>query len=153
MHTREPLVPEPSALIELAIQKLKSLKSTSIDQIPSEMVKAGGKTIRPNIHKIINSIWNKEELSEDWKESITLPMYNKDDKTDGSNYTGISLLSTTYVNKILLSSLTPYAGKIIGDHQCGFRRKTTSQLLIKYSAFVKYLRKNGNTMKQCISCL
>jgi hypothetical protein len=29
----------------------------------------------------------------------------------------------------------------------------TGQLLIRYSAFVKYLRKNGNTMKQCISYL
>jgi len=27
----------------------------------------------------------------------------------------------------------------------------TGQLLIIYSAFVKYLRKNGNTKKQCIS--
>jgi len=29
---------------------------------------------------------------------------------------------------------------------------TTGQLLI-YSAFIKYLRKNWNTMKQCISYL
>jgi len=29
----------------------------------------------------------------------------------------------------------------------------TGQLLIIYSAFVKNLRKNGNTMKQCISYL
>ena len=29
----------------------------------------------------------------------------------------------------------------------------TGQLLIIYSAFVKYLRKNGNTMKQCIISL
>jgi len=27
------------------------------------------------------------------------------------------------------------------------------QLLIIYSAFLKYLRKNGNTLKQCIVCL
>jgi len=27
----------------------------------------------------------------------------------------------------------------------------TGQLLIIYSAFIKYFRKNGNTMKQCIS--
>jgi len=27
------------------------------------------------------------------------------------------------------------------------------QLLVIYSGFVKYLRKNGNTMKQCISYL
>jgi len=29
----------------------------------------------------------------------------------------------------------------------------TCQLLIIYSAFIRYLRKNGNTMKQCISSL
>ena len=29
----------------------------------------------------------------------------------------------------------------------------TGQLLIIYSAFVKFLKKNGNTMKQCISHL
>ena len=30
---------------------------------------------------------------------------------------------------------------------------TTGQLLITYSAFVKYLRRNRNTMKQCVSSL
>jgi hypothetical protein len=29
----------------------------------------------------------------------------------------------------------------------------TGQLLIIYSAFVKYLKKNGNTMRQCINYL
>jgi len=29
------------------------------------LIKAGGSTIRPEIHKLINSIWNKEELPED----------------------------------------------------------------------------------------
>ena len=31
--------------------------------------------------------------------------------------------------------------------------EATFQLQIVYSAFVKYLRKNGNKMKQCISYL
>jgi hypothetical protein len=34
------------------------------------------------IHKLINSVWNKEELSDEWKEPIVLPMYKKGDKTD-----------------------------------------------------------------------
>jgi len=43
IHTAEPLVPEPSAAeIELAIDKLKSHKSLGIDQIPAELIKAGG---------------------------------------------------------------------------------------------------------------
>jgi hypothetical protein len=49
----------------LAIEKLKSHKSPGIDQIPSELIKAGGGTIRGAIHKLIISIWNKEELSEE----------------------------------------------------------------------------------------
>jgi len=43
IHTAEPLVPEPSASeVELAINKLKSHKSPGIDQIPAELIKAGG---------------------------------------------------------------------------------------------------------------
>ena len=51
IHTAEPLVPEPSAAeVELAIDKLKSHKSPGIDQIPAEMIKAGGRTICLEIH-------------------------------------------------------------------------------------------------------
>jgi len=51
IHIAEPLVPEPSASdIELAIEKLKSHKSPGTDQIPTELIKAGGKTIRCEIH-------------------------------------------------------------------------------------------------------
>ena len=68
INTAEPLVPEPSALeVELAIEKLKNKKSAGIDQIPAEMIKAGGSTIRGEIHKLIISIWNKEELPDEWK--------------------------------------------------------------------------------------
>ena len=42
IHTAEPLMPEPSALeVQLAIEKIKSHKSTVIDQIPAELFKAG----------------------------------------------------------------------------------------------------------------
>ena len=106
----------------MGIEKLESNKSPGNDQIPAELIKAGGRTIRSQIHKLIVSIWNKEELPEEWKESIIVPIYKKGDKTDCSNYRCISLLPTTYkiLSNILLSRLTPYAEEIIGDHQCGF---------------------------------
>ena len=86
IHTAEPLLPEPSAFeFELAIEKLRSHKSPGIDQIPAELIKAGGRKIRHEIHKLIFSIWNKEELPEEWKESIIVPIYKKGDKSDSSN--------------------------------------------------------------------
>ena len=67
-HTAEPLVPEPSAFeVDLVIEKLKSHKSPGIVQIQAELIKEGGKKIRYQIHKLIVSIWNKQELSEEWK--------------------------------------------------------------------------------------
>ena len=89
----ETLVPEKSAFVfELAIEKLKGRKSAGIDQIPSEFIKAGGSTIRCEIHKLIISIWNKEKFPEEWKELIIVPIYKKGNKTDCSNYRGITLL-------------------------------------------------------------
>jgi hypothetical protein len=88
-NTAEPLVPEPSAFeVEMATEKLKRYKSPGIDQIPAELIKAGGSKICSEIHKLIISIWNKEELPKQWKESIIVPVYMKSDKTDCSKYRG-----------------------------------------------------------------
>jgi hypothetical protein len=57
IHTAEPLVPEPSSFeVEIAIGKLKRYKSPGIDQIPAELIQAGGNTLRFEIHKLINFV-------------------------------------------------------------------------------------------------
>jgi hypothetical protein len=125
MHTAEPFVPESSASeVEVTTGKLKRYKSPGVDQIPAELIQAERETLLSEIHKLIKLIWNKEELPHRWKKSIAVPIHKKGDKTDCSNYHGISLLRILYkiLSHILLSRLTPYADEIIGDHQCGFRR-------------------------------
>jgi len=119
IHTAVPLAPEPSTFeIELATEKLKSHKSPGIDQIPTELIKAGGITIWYEVHKLIIAIWTKEELPE---ESIFVPIYKKGDKTDCSNYRSRSLWQLcTIFYLTLLSWLTPYAEENTGDHQRGF---------------------------------
>jgi hypothetical protein len=133
VQTAEPLVPEPSLVeVEIGIGKLKSYKSPGIDQIPAELIKAGGEILCSGIHKRIRSKWNKEESPQQWKESIIIPIYKKGDKTDCNNYRGISLLSTAYkiLSNIVLARLFLYVNEVIGDHQCGFRRNrsTTDQI-------------------------
>jgi hypothetical protein len=125
IHTAEPLMPEPSASeFELATEKLKSHKSPGIDQTPAKFTK----TLRCDFHELIISIWNKEELSEEWKKSIVVRIYKKGDKIVCSNYRGISFLSTTYkiLFNILLSKIPQYAEEIIGDYQSGFRSSSST---------------------------
>jgi hypothetical protein len=80
----------------------------------------------------------QEKMSQQWKESIIIPIYKKGDKTDCNNYWGISLLSTAYriLSNIPLARLTPYVSEIIGDHLCGFRRNRL--LRISLSTFGRY---------------
>jgi hypothetical protein len=56
---------------------MKRYKSPSSEQIPAEMIQRGCETFVSAIHKLINSIWNKEELPDQWKESIILPIHKK----------------------------------------------------------------------------
>jgi hypothetical protein len=132
IHTAEPLVPEPRLVeVEIAIGKLTSYKSRGTDQIPADLIKAVDETLYSEIHKLTCSICNKEELPQQWKESVIVPIYKKGNKTDCNNYRGISLLSTAYkiLSNILLSRLTPYVNEIIGNHQCGFRcNRSTDQI-------------------------
>jgi hypothetical protein len=37
-------------------------KSLGSDEIPAELIHAGSEILLSAIHKVINSIWNKEEL-------------------------------------------------------------------------------------------
>jgi hypothetical protein len=123
VHAAEPLVPGPSLHeAEIAIAKLKKYKSPGSDQISAKLIQAGGKILLSVIHKLINSVWNMEELPDQWKESIIVPVHKNGDKTDCNNYRGISLLSSSnkIISNILLSRLSPYIDEIIGDHQCGF---------------------------------
>jgi hypothetical protein len=65
------------------------------EHIPAELIQAGGETLLSAIYKLINSIWNKEELPDQWKEFIIVLVHKKGDKTDCNNYRGISLLPTS----------------------------------------------------------
>jgi len=58
IQTAERLVSESSAFaFEMPIESQRH-KSPGSDQIPTELIKARGRTIRSKNHKPINSIWN-----------------------------------------------------------------------------------------------
>ena len=117
---------KPSACeIEIVIKKRKSHKPPGIDQIPAEVVKTGDRTIRSDICKLINSIWNICLMS---GSSRSLCLFIRRAIRHCSNYRGMPFLSTT--NKILfnflLSRSTSYAEEIFGDRHCGFRSNSST---------------------------
>jgi hypothetical protein len=76
IHTAEPLMPESSAFeVEMVTEKLKRHKSPGSDQTSAKLIKSRGRKILCEIHKLINSVWNKEELPKQWKELIIVPIY------------------------------------------------------------------------------
>jgi hypothetical protein len=70
VHTAESLVPGPSCLeVEIAITKLERYKLAVSDQILAELIQVGRERLLSAVQKLINCIWNNEELLERWKES------------------------------------------------------------------------------------
>jgi hypothetical protein len=53
-----------------------------IDQIPSELIQTGCETLRSEIHRLVNSIWNGGDLPQQWNESTIVPTNKMDDKID-----------------------------------------------------------------------
>ena len=69
-------MPEPSAFeFDMVNEKLKRHKL--IYRITAELIKSDSRTIRSENRKLITSSWNKEELPEEWKESIVVPSYRR----------------------------------------------------------------------------
>ena len=77
------------------------------------------------IYKLTVFIWNREGLSQEWKEFIIVPIHKKGDNMDCNKYGGISLLFTSYkiLSNILLARMTSYAN---GEYQCGFKRNRSN---------------------------
>jgi hypothetical protein len=68
VHRAEPLIPGSSHLeVEIAIAKLKKYSSPGSGQVPAERIQVGGETLVSVIHKLIHSIWDKEELLDQLK--------------------------------------------------------------------------------------
>jgi hypothetical protein len=60
---------------------LKKYKSPGSDQIPAELIQAGGEILLFAIHKLVNCVLNNAELPDQWKEPIIVPVHKKGDKT------------------------------------------------------------------------
>ena len=66
------------------------------DNIPAELIKAGGTQLWNRLHQIIVKVWEEENLPEDWLTGLLIPIHKKGSRTDCGNYRGICLLNVSY---------------------------------------------------------
>ena len=56
--------------IRTALAQLKNAKAPGMDNIPPEALKEGGPCILEALHKILNFVWEKEEIPDYWKRGL-----------------------------------------------------------------------------------
>jgi hypothetical protein len=61
---------------------LKKYKSTGSNQIPAELIQAREEILLSAIHRLNTFVWNREEVPDQWKESIIIPVHKPGDKTE-----------------------------------------------------------------------
>ena len=115
------------------MKSLKKRKSAGVDNIPAELVKAGGEAMTDALHIICSKIWQTGEWPTQWTQSLIITLPKKGNLQMCQNYRTISLIShpSKVMLKILLNRLKPQAEEIIAEEQAGFPmgRSTTEQII------------------------
>ena len=125
-------------------------KSAGGDNIPAELVQAGGKSMIDILISVCNKIWKTGKIANQAHELYPYLSYSQrkailqlclNNKT-------ISFIShsSTVILKIILNRLQPQAEEIIAEEQAGFRpgRSTINQIYNFRIICVKYLQYQQN---------
>ena len=121
--------------MEAAVKALKMGKSAGVDNIPAELVQAGGKAMIDILTAVCNKIWKTGEWPTTWTQSLVIMLQKKGNLQLCQNYRTISLIShpSKVMLKIILNRLQPQAEEIIAEEQAGFKAKLEGAPQNKYS--------------------
>ena len=88
--------------VEIAVASLKGGNSAGLDNIPAELVKAGGETMIDVLTEICNRIWSTGDWPTPWTQSLMITLPKKGNLQLCQNYKTISLIS--HSSKVMLKS-------------------------------------------------
>ena len=129
--------------VEIAVASLKKGKSAGVDNIPAELVQAGGETMIDVLTEICNRIWRTGEWPTPWTQWLIITLPKKGNLQLCQNYRTISLIShsSKVMLKVILNRLKSQA-----EEQAGFRagRSTTEQIFNLRILCEKYLQHQQN---------
>ena len=115
-----------------------------VDNIPAELVHAGGEDVSTALMIICNKIWQTGEWPTSYTQSLVTTLPKKGNLQQYQNYRTISLIShsSKFKLKITLNNLKPHVEKSIAEEEAGLRvrRITTEQIFNLQILCEKYLQ-------------
>jgi len=101
---------------------MKSFSSSKYNVL-ADNLKGSGNIVAEILTTTCNIIWRCEEVSEDWKNGIVLPLPKKGDLTQCTNWRRISLQSMPgeVMATILLNRMRMAVDRTLHSNQAGFR--------------------------------
>ena len=107
-------------------------KSAVVDNIPAELVQAGGENVITALTTICNKILQTGEWQTPWTQSLVITLPKKGNLQQCQSYRTIILIShpSKVMLKTMLNRMKPQAEKITAEEEAGFRegRSATEQI-------------------------
>ena len=113
-----------------AIKGMKNKKSSGLDEITQEQLKAGAEILAIPLTRIINASIEQGKFPDDWKEGIVTPILKKGATTDKKNYRPVTCLSvlSKVMEKVICDQITKYmeTNNLLPPNQHGFRARRST---------------------------
>ena len=106
-----------------AIKSLKNNKAPGIDNITAEVLKTDIRFVTEWLYDLFYKIWNAQSVPEDWCRGLIIKLPKKGDRTQCTNWRGVTLLSvpSKVFCKIIQMRLSDAINIILRKEQAGFR--------------------------------
>ena len=118
---------EPDILeceVKWALESIATNKATVGDGIPAELFQILKDDAVKVLHSICQKFWKPQQWPQDCKRSVFIPVPNKGNAKECSNYCTVALIShaSKVMLKILQARLQQYVNRELPDIQAGFRK-------------------------------
>ncbi|KAA3674994.1 uncharacterized protein DEA37_0001165 [Paragonimus westermani] len=107
----------------LELKLMKRNKAPGPDLLSPSLFKDGGVRLLSELTKLLQTIWETEEVPRDWCLSTVIPVFKKGSRSLCDNHRGISLVSVAskLLTGLILRRLTKPRESQIREEQAGFR--------------------------------
>ena len=124
--------------VKWALGSITMNKASGGDRIPVELFQILKDDAVKVLHSICQQIWKTQQWPQDWKRSIFIPIPNKGNAKECSNYCTIALTSHTrkVMFKFFQARLQQYVNCELPDVQAGFRKRRGTRAQISNISWI-----------------